>query len=374
MPTLRRPNWSSSIQPSLEHLLTLSDDVGVIQHATEDIPNRATGYCTDDVARALIVVYQKLALEPRDADAMRLAPVYLSFLHNAQLPDGRFHNFMGYDRQWLDCVGTHDSVGRALWALGFGMRYAPRPTWRRLCKRLFNKGLNALDWLQYSRSQSYAIVGLSHACHASIADIELPAYREALRKLADSLMHRYSETHAAEWEWFEDVMTYDNARLPEAMVRAGAALQDQEIAAVGLRALAFYERVTVENGVFVPIGNEGWYKRGGPRPRYSQQPLEAVSLVDAALAAYEATGDAPFRATAQIGLEWYLGRNSRGIVMARDGGCLDGLNENSVNLNMGAESTLAYLSAAYALRQAQDKLTDAGKGRAIIGALSTGGE
>lgn len=354
-------------------MLTLSDDVGVIQHATEDIPNRATGYCTDDVSRALIVIYQKLALEPRDRDALRLAPIYLAFLHNAQLPDGRFHNFMGYDRQWLDCVGTHDSVGRALWALGFGMRFAPRATWRRMCKRLFTKGLNSLDWLQYSRSQAYAIIGLSHACHSSEADVELPAYREAMRKLAQSLKGRYEATRGEDWDWFEDAMTYDNARLPEAMLRAGAALQDGELTAAGLSTLAFYERITVENGVFVPIGNEGWYERGGPRPIYSQQPLEAVSLVDAALAAYEVTGDATFQAMAQIGLEWYLGRNSRGIVMAREGGgCLDGLNENSVNLNMGAESTLAYLSAA--LRLAQDKLAVQQKGRAIIGALSTGGE
>lgn len=372
MPNSRLPNWSSFIQPSLEHLITLSDDVGVIQHATEDIPNRATGYCTDDVARALIVVYQALQLEPRNADALRLAPVYLSFLHDAQIADGRFHNFMGYDRQWLDCVGTHDSVGRALWALGFGMRYAPRATWRRLCKRLFNKGLSSLDWLQHPRSQAYAVIGLSHACHAALADIELPAYREALRKLASSSRERYEMTHDLEWEWFENTMTYDNARLPEAMLRAGAALDDGGLTAIGLRTFAFYCRVTIENGVFVPIGNEGWYARGGERARYSQQPLEAVSLLDAALAAYDATGDASFQATAQLGLEWYLGRNSRGIVMARGGGCLDGLNEMSVNLNMGAESTLAYLSSAYAL--AATIRADTIEGRAIVGTLSTSGE
>ncbi len=346
--------------------------MGVIQHATEDIPNRATGYCTDDVARALIVVYQKLAADPRDADAMRLAPVYLAFLQDAQLPDGRFHNFMGYDRQWLDCVGTHDSVGRALWALGYGMRYAPRATWRRLCKRLFNKGLKSLDWLQYARAQSYAVIGLTHACHASIADIELPLYREAMGKLAGSLKARFEATSAADWDWFEDIMTYDNARLSEAMLRAGAALGDENLTSIGLRSLAFYQRVTIEDGVFVPIGNEGWYPRGGPRARYSQQPLEAVSLVDVALAAYEATGDAAFASAAQIGLDWYLGRNSRGIAMANGGGCLDGLNESSVNLNMGAESSLAYLSAAYSLAAVAG-----GKertGRAIIGALSTGGE
>ncbi len=144
-------------------------------------------------------------------------------------------------------------------------------------------------------------------------------------------------------------MTYDNARLSEAVLRAGLTLADDELLAVGLRTFEFYKKVTLEDGVFVPIGNDGWYHRGGNRPRYCQQPLEAVSLVDAALVALDATGDPAYRATAEIGLDWYHGRNTRGIVMARNGGCLDGLNETSVNMNMGAESTLAYLAAAYAL-------------------------
>lgn len=323
--------------------------MGVIQHATENIPNRSTGYCTDDVARAFMVVLAKLDVDPKDTIAARLASIYLAYLHDAQLPDGRFHNFMSYERTWLDCVGTHDSVGRALWALGYGMRYAPRGAWRRTCKRLFDKGLRAIDWLQYTRAQSYAIVGLAHAYESSVAEGELALYRSGLRSLADALKSRYLETRDADWQWFENILTYDNARLPEAMLRAGLTLRDDEIVAIGLRTFDFYRRVTIEDGMFVPIGNEGWYPRGGVRARYSQQPLEAVGMLDAALAALDATGDPGFRRIAQMSLEWYYGRNTRGVVMARDGGCLDGLNEQSVNMNMGAESTLAYLAAAYAL-------------------------
>jgi hypothetical protein len=256
---------------------------------------------------------------------------------------------MGYDRTWLDAVGTHDSVGRALWSLGYGMRYAPRGSWRRVSKKLFSKGLAAVDWLQWPRAQAYTVIGLAHACESSVADGEIPQYRELLRTLAQQLKERYLETRGADWHWFENVMTYDNARLPEALLRAGLTLHDDELLAIGLRTFDFYTKVTVEDGVFVPIGNEGWYERGGPRPRYCQQPLEAVALVDAALVAFDATGDPAHRTTAQIGLDWYLGRNTRGIVMARNGGCLDGLNESSVNMNMGAESTLAYLASAYAL-------------------------
>jgi hypothetical protein len=358
----RRRNWSSFILlrvgpeaaggaplPELDHLIALTDDVGVIQHAVEDVPNRSTGYCTDDVSRAYIVALEKLSIDPLDAMAERMARIYLSFMHDAQLDDGRFHNFMGYDRTWLDAVGTHDSVGRALWSLGYGMRYAPRGSWRRVSKKLFGKGLQAVDWLQWPRAQAYTVIGLAHACESSVGDGEIPQYRELLSTLAQQLKERYLETRDADWHWFENVMTYDNARLPEALLRAGLTLHDDDLVAIGLRTFDFYTKVTVEDGVFVPIGNEGWYHRGGPRPRYCQQPLEAVSLVDAALVAFDATGDPAYRTTAQIGLDWYLGRNTRGIVMARNGGCLDGLNESSVNMNMGAESTLAYLASAYAL-------------------------
>ncbi len=321
----------------------------MIQHAVEDIPNRSTGYCTDDVSRAFMVVLAKLDIDPADAMAQRMAAVYLAFLHDAQIDDGRFHNFMSYERTWLDAVGTHDSIGRALWSLGYGMRFAQRGAWRRVSKKLFDKGLQSLDWLQWPRAQAYAAIGLSHACESSVADGQIPQYRALLRTLADQLKERYLEAHAADWQWFENLMTYDNARLPEAVMRAGMTLRDDELVAIGLRTFEFYTSVTIENGVYVPIGNEGWYHRGGTRPRYCQQPLEAVSLIDAALVAFEATGDPAFNATAQIGLDWYHGRNSRGIVMARNGGCLDGLNESSVNMNMGAESTLAYLAGAYAL-------------------------
>ena len=323
----------------------------MIQHATEDIPNRSTGYCTDDVSRAFMVVLSKLEIDSKDGLAERLASIYLAFLHDAQLHDGRFHNFMAYERHWLDTIGTHDSVGRAMWSLGYGMRYAPRGTWRRVCKRLFDRGVESLEWLQFPRSQAYAALGLSHAAASSAADLEAPRYRAVLRDFAEALKKRYLDVRGGpEWQWFENSMTYDNARLPEALLRAGMTLQDDDLIAIGLRTLEFYERTTVEDGVFVPIGNEGWYDRGGtPRAQYSQQPLEAVALIDAALAAFDATADPAFRTLAHVGLDWYYGRNTRGIVMARNGGCLDGLNEKSVNLNMGAESTLAYLAGAYAM-------------------------
>jgi hypothetical protein len=323
----------------------LSDDVGVIQHALENVPNRKTGYCTDDVARAFMVVLAHLRLAPSDKPSQRLASTYLAFLQHAQLDDGRFHNFMDYDRRWLDEIGTHDSCGRAIWALGYGVAHAPVQTWRRVCATLLDRTLPSLEALEYVRSRAYAVLGFAHA-QAARAESK---YGEALRYLGGEILGAYQANAADDWPWFEDRMTYDNARLPEALIRAGQVLKDPRYGEAGIAALRFYESVTIENGMYVPIGNDGWYRRGGPRARYDQQPLEASAMVDAELAAFDVTGDAGHFAGAQLGLEWFYGKNSRGIVMANGGGCYDGLGEDAVNPNMGAESTLALLSAAYAM-------------------------
>ncbi len=331
--------------PPLDHVLVLSDDVGIIQHATESIPNRSTGYCTDDVARALMVVLARLQLVPHDTQALELASTYLSFLHDAQLPDGRFHNFMSYERTWLDEVGTHDSCGRAMWAIGYAMRFAPRASWRRLCTRMMERALQCVEWLEYPRAQAYAILGLAHAAQVDPS----PGFRFALASLSDALIALYEAVRADDWEWFEPHMTYDNARLCEAMLRSGAVLDDPRRRQVGLRTLAFLESIVFEGGVFVPIGNGGWHQRGGERARFAQQPLEAASMVDAELAAFAATARASHLAAAERASAWFDGKNLLGAPMAQGGGCYDGLEEDGPNRNMGAESTLAHLMAAYAL-------------------------
>jgi len=332
--------------PNLQYLALLSDDTGVIQHAVESIPNRSTGYCTDDVSRAFMAALAYQRLMPEDALAQKLASTYLSFLQNAQLEDGRFHNFMDYDRTWLDDVGTHDSCGRAMWSLGYGMRYAPNEAWQRVCHRLLERAVACVEWLDHPRAQAYAMIGLAHACtvHAD------PRMRAALRALAQASVDRYERVHDDVWDWFEPVMTYDNARLPEALLRAGKELGEERFVEVGLQTLAFYEGVTIEDGIYVPIGNEGWYPRGGRRARYAQQPLEAVGLVDAELAAFAVASEPSYLVSAELGVAWYHGKNSRGAVMvANGGGCFDGLSADGVNRNMGAESSLSYLAASYAL-------------------------
>jgi hypothetical protein len=304
-----------------------------------------------------MVVLAHGRLASADLAGQRLASNYLAFLRHAQLEDGRFHNFMSYDRRWLDEIGTHDSCGRAVWALGYGVANAQNQSWRDVCGTMLERALPSLDKLEYIRSRVYAALGLAHALSARPNE----RYADALRYLAAEIAAAYDATAGAGWCWFENVMTYDNARLPEAMLRAGHALAEPRYVALGLAALAFYESVTVENGIHVPIGNDGWYVRGGHRARYAQQPLEADAMVDAQLAAFDCTGDTVHVASAEVALAWYYGKNSRGVTMANGGGCYDGLNEETVNHNMGAESTLALLAAAYALAQRRARVLRAAR-------------
>jgi len=335
--------------PSLEHLTALSDDTGIAQHAHGDVPNRHEGYCTDDVARAFMVALAA-ASHDRDRDeGLRLSRIYLSFLLHAQRDDGRFGNFMTYGRTWLEQFGSDDSNGRAIWALGFGLRHAPRESWRQLCRERLLRALPSVAGFGYPRARAYAALGLTRA-YVALGRAQ-PAIETALRAIGDDLVARHAEVSAPDWQWFENGMTYDNARLPEALLRIGLVLEDRAYVELGLATLSFYESVVIEDGIFVPIGNAGWYPRGGRRARYAQQPLEAAALVDAAMAAESVTGENRFRRLAECGLEWYYGRNSRDAVMAAAGGCYDGLEELGVNRNMGAESTLAYLSSAFALAQ-----------------------
>jgi hypothetical protein len=333
--------------PALDHLLAMTDDVGILQHASLDVPNRSCGYCTDDVGRALIVACEAAAREPDDRDAARIVTTYLSYLHDAQFADGWFHNFMGYDRRWQDQRGTPDAVGRAIWGLGYAERFAPRDSWRTLAGTLRRRALPDIALMEHVRSRAYAVLGLVHSL-ATRPDDEF-ALRAVINDAAGTLADAYEAHRGPGWEWCEDVMTYDNARLAEALLRAGDALGDARYVAAGLAMLTFYAGVVVVDGAFAPVGNAGWYPRGGVKARFGQQPLEAAAMVEAALVAHELTGDPSWRGIAEIAHSWYLGANVHGIALAVEGGCRDGLDEGGCNPNQGAESTVSYLMSAIAL-------------------------
>jgi hypothetical protein len=329
----------------LDHLITMTDDVGVFQHARYDVPNRDCGYCTDDVGRALIVAIDATYRRATEAPAAKLAATYLAYLSDAQRLDGWFHNFMGYDRRWQDQHGSADSFGRAIWGLGYAAARAPRDSWRRLAAELAGKALGHIEELPFLRSRAYAALGLVHLAGVDQRAVSL------LRTAVDPLVAAYQAVASSDWRWCEETLTYDNGRLCEALIRAGGILHDDAFVQTGLEMLDFYAGIVVEDGTFVPVGNQGWYPRGGPRARFGQQPLEAAAFVEAALAAHAATGDQRYRGLAQIGYDWYWGRNSRGVLMVTNGGCRDGIDEHGVSPNMGAESTLAYLMSALAMTE-----------------------
>lgn len=318
----------------------------MIQHATFDVPNRSTGYCTDDVSRALIVAIGAARNPELRPAAEKLALVYLAFLHDAQMPEGKFHNFMGYNRNWLADPGSEDADGRAIWSLGYTMLHTERDGWRRMCGLLLDRALEKFEEHYWLRGRAYGVIGLSHAL---TFDPNNEERRRLLKRISERIMLAYDERAYPEWGWFEEKMIYANARLPEALLRAGQVLNSQQMIAVGLESLRFYESIVVENGMFVPVGSQGWFPRGGERSRYPQQPIEAAGLVDAALVAHEITGEDHYLALADVAMDWFFGKNSHGAVLVSGGGCRDGIDEHTVNANMGAESTISYLSAAIAI-------------------------
>jgi hypothetical protein len=339
-------------RPVLDHLVTMTDDVGMFQHARFDIPNRSFGYCTDDVARALIVAVEATRDRATEQIGAKLVTTYLAFLFDAQLPDGWFHNFMGYDRRWQDHRGTHDSFGRAVWALGHCIARAPRDAWRRVAREQLDAALPHVGGLPHLRSLAYCALGLAAVATYEPGDVRIT---DALRAAVAPISAAYRAASTPDWRWCEDTMTYDNGRLCEALIRASVVLGDHALLREGIEMLEFYAGVALEDGMFVPIGNDGWYPRGGPRARFGQQPLEAAALVSAALAAHATTGDERYRALAGIAGDWYFGRNTHHFLMVTNGGCRDGIDAGGVSPNMGAESTLAYLMSALALSGSQQQ-------------------
>ena len=356
MPALR----TSVPPPTLDHIVALSDDVGIIQHACEDIPNRSTGYCTDDVARGLIVAVEALRRSVDPQPATRLASNALAFLTDAQTADGWLHGFLGYDRRWQDDAGTPDAVGRAIWGLGFTVRHAARPSWCRVAGRILERTLPTLERLEHLRSYAYATLGLTHAFHA-VDGSEGATIRRALELCVTPIARAAEGWSEPGWRWCEATMTYDNARLPEALLRAGMLLENERFISLGLMLFDFYAGVVVEDGIFVPIGNDGWYTRGGRRARFGQQPIEAAAFIDAALAAFEASGERRYRRHADVGFGWFFGRNTHQATLVSGGGCRDGIDHGGPNANMGAESTLAYVMSSLTLARRNSRpLTVAG--------------
>jgi hypothetical protein len=347
---------------NLDHLNHMTDDTGMFQHALFAVPNRAEGYTTDDNARALIVsiLVEQLTSEMRSGASglslRSLASQYLAFLWLAYNPaNGRFRNFLSYDRRWEESSGSEDSHGRALWALGNVISRSTDEALGGLAGRLFELASPAVVAFTSPRAWAFSLFGIHEYLD------RFPGDRSAQKQsdvLAERLLNIYRMVRAPGWHWFEDGLAYSNARLSQALLVAGSRTSGEELLTAGLESLEWLtmqQRCTV-SGHFVPIGSQGFYRKTGEKARFDQQPLEACATVSACLQAYRATGDEHWRSEAWTAFNWFMGDNDLNTTLydAKTGGCRDGLHPDRANENQGAESTLSFLMALLEMRQISD--------------------
>jgi glycosyltransferase involved in cell wall biosynthesis len=330
----------------LAHLKRLTDDTGLIQHAKYIVPDRHTGYCLDDNSRALMACAGAYSLL-RDEEAKKLISTYFSFVHFTQNPDGRFRNFMDYQRRFLDEAGSDDSFGRALWALGYIIWRPPRDAYRSLAFECFQKALPHVRGLNL-RGKSLAMLGLAAYLRCYQGDESVAGL---LRECADCLLALYQEVAGDEWRWFEDIICYDNGIMPMALFQTYALLRDDKYLQAARETLEFLEGNLIADGRLSIIGSNGWYRRGGPRAHYDQQPIDATAMVLAYQSAYWVTQDKEYLKKMRLAFGWFLGENDMGMSLYdhETKGCADGLLAEGVSLNQGGESTVSFLLALLAM-------------------------
>jgi glycosyltransferase involved in cell wall biosynthesis len=332
------PDWR------LDHLSRLTDATGMFQHATHTIPNFAEGYCTDDNARALLLTVLLEELGQGGLQVHRLATTYAAFLQAAfDRARGRFRNFLGFDRRWLEEVGSEDSHGRALWALGTCVGHSRRPDLPVWAALHFESALPAVLDTTSPRTWAFGLLGIQEYLRRFGGDRLAIQVRDTLTA---RLVDLYERTATADWPWFEEILSYDVARLPQALIVSGRDSGNARALEIGLHTLGWLVTIqTAPQEHFRAIGCHGFYRKGHERARFDQQPIEANATVSACLEAYRVAQDPAWMNEARSAFEWFLGRNDLGqeLYDPTTGGCCDGLQEDRINRNQGAESTLAFL-------------------------------
>lgn len=353
---------SADVRPSVEHLRAMMSPSGIVQFAQGRTPDYASGTCVDDNARAWLVAMYALSVDPAYRHMRDIGDTAAEFVLRAQRPDGLFHNMADALGRHIDEIGSQDSIGRAVWACGTAARSSVVPEWRAAAIAALEAAQPALAQLTANHARAYSVIGISAALAPEAASplrtmgaaLDPPLRHrlsQTLTALADALDDDFRSYSSDDWNWWTNQLTWGNGRLPEAMLRAYAATGVRRYAETGLRSLEFLGEITQSNNLFIPIGNDGWYSRGGERAIYDQQPIEACAMVDVWLAAYRISGDAEHLRRARVAFEWFNGLNTERLALAdvETGGCHDGLLPGDINCNQGAESTLSYLHAALAM-------------------------
>lgn len=325
---------------NLSHIELLTDDTGIIQHARFGVPNLKEGYCIDDNARALILALMAYE-QNKNKKALKLMPVYLSFIQYMQREDGNFRNFLSFNRNYLDEVGSEDAFGRTIWSLGYLINIGPNNSYREFGRELFGNAVPHFKNLKYLRAMANTIIGIAYYLRSHPGDELLV---NEINRLSQSLIEAYNTNKDGDWHWYEDILTYDNAILPLALLSHYEVTGNKDSYRTAMESIAFLNSFSFENGYLNPVGNAGWMKKNGKNPIYDQQALETMAMVLLYSKAFEITKDDAYLNMMQISYEWFLGKNSLHIPLYdfETNGCADGLQFNSVNRNQGAESTLAY--------------------------------
>ena len=342
------------LAPDIAAVERMSDSTGMLQHAVFSVPDRRHGYCLDDNARALMLM--NMIDDIDDALRDRWTSVYAGFVQHAWNEEAhRFRNFMNFDRSWCEETGSEDSNGRALWALGVTARDGRMRKHRVWATALFDQSASLAFDLGSPRSHAFAMLGAAAMLEANP---EHALSRAILERFGAELLELLGAARRPEWRWFEIVLSYDNARLPEALIRAGRAIDRADFVATGIETLDWISaRQTNPEGRFRAVGTESFGRAYADPLPFDQQPLEAAATVDACAAAFDATGEARWVEEAMKAYRWYLGANDLDLPLAtvNDGGCFDGLMPTGVNLNQGAESILALQCASCAIASLSDR-------------------
>jgi len=348
----------------LDHLYRMTDHTGIMEHAVFSVPNYPEGYSTDDNARALIVaiLLEELGIDTRSG-SLDLASRYLAFLWLAFDPTSkRFRNCLSYERQWQEPEGSEDSHGRALWGLGTVLGRTKDAGLRGAAGRLLELAVPAAVEFRSPRACAFALLGLDEYLESFPGD---RAAVNAANALGDRLLESYRANYSKDWKWFERALAYSNARLPQALIRAGRRSANDAMVSAGLEALDWLTKVQCcdSKGHFVPIGSHGFYSNTTEKARFDQQPIEACAAVSACLEAYRATGESRWRKEAWAAFNWFLGDNDLQIALydPSTGGCRDGLHPDRANENQGAESTLSFLMALLEMRRFEESSVTDGK-------------
>jgi len=339
---------------SLNHINRMTDDTGIIQHAKFGIPNLKEGYCMDDNARALLMAIMNYR-QHKDARSLELSTIYLSYIHYMQNPNGSFRNFLAFDRTFLDEIGSEDSFARTIWALGYLLGNSPNDNFYQSAKQIFFNATPNFEKLQSIRSIANTIIGISYYLSSAPSDENMI---EKLRVLVNVLIKHYDENSSPEWQWFEQVLTYDNGLLPLALLQASEILNDDKVTRTAIESMNFLTLVTLQNNCLSVVGNENWYKKGGERSIFSQQPVDAMAMVLMFHQAFLLTKDKDYISKLYTCFLWFIGENDLQLNLYdfETKGCNDGFDKNGVNQNQGAESTLAYLISHLTVLQAFEEL------------------